>query len=55
MLQQCGVSSLTDLGRADPAILSDRMGLVGQMLDLESWVAFAARVASDPVDPDETR
>ncbi|MEE4117754.1 MAG: hypothetical protein V2I65_01935 [Paracoccaceae bacterium] len=46
MLQQCGVTSLDDLARADPEALTDRMGLVGQMLDLSSWVAFAARVGA---------
>lgn len=46
MLQHCGVTSLDDLARADPEALTDRMGLVGQMLDLSSWVAFAARVGA---------
>ncbi|RDC73185.1 hypothetical protein DLJ49_08755 [Rhodovulum sp. 12E13] len=47
MLQQCGVTSLDDLARADPEALTDQMGLVGQMLDLSSWVAFAERVGAE--------
>jgi predicted flap endonuclease-1-like 5' DNA nuclease len=47
MLQRCGVTSLDDLAQADPEVLTDQMGLIGQMLDLSSWVAFADRVGTE--------
>lgn len=45
ILQQCGIRSLEDLAAADPAELSGRMGLIGDLLDMETWVAFARESA----------
>ena len=42
MLNQCGISSLQQLAAADPTRLSTDMGVVGQILDVEKWIAFAA-------------
>lgn len=42
MLNQCGISSLSELAQADPVRLSKDMGIVGQILDVEKWIAFAA-------------
>jgi predicted flap endonuclease-1-like 5' DNA nuclease len=55
MLEQCGIRSMADLSGADAADLAARMGLVGQMLDLDAWIAFAARVTATSdtdTDPD---
>lgn len=41
MLQRCGVSSLADLAAADADRLRREMGLVGELLDLSGWIAFA--------------
>ena len=41
MLNQCGVFSLADLAKADPAQLSTSLGVVGQILNVEQWIAFA--------------
>lgn len=42
MLNQCGVFSLADLAEQDSATLSSKLGVVGQILDVERWIAFAA-------------
>lgn len=47
MLEQCGVHTLADLAAADPAILQQRMGLIGQILDLEDWVNYAKASIAD--------
>ena len=41
MLGECGINTLAELARADADELTERMGLVGQMLDLHAWIAFA--------------
>jgi len=52
MLEQCGVRSLEAMAQADPEALTARMGLVGEMLDLSSWVAHAAEtMASRTAEP----
>lgn len=43
MLNQCGISSLKDMATADPEKLSNEMGVVGQILDVARWVAFAQK------------
>jgi predicted flap endonuclease-1-like 5' DNA nuclease len=47
MLQRCGVSSLADLADADPERLRRDMGLVGELLDLSTWIAFARDAVED--------
>lgn len=42
MLHQCGVRSLADLAVSEPAELSPKLGVVGQILDVSKWVDFAA-------------
>jgi predicted flap endonuclease-1-like 5' DNA nuclease len=41
MLHQCGVGSLDDLATSDPADLSSKLGVVGQILDVGKWIDFA--------------
>ena len=41
LLQECGVRSLAELAAVDSADLSRKLGLVGQLLDLEHWIAYA--------------
>jgi len=43
MLQQCGVSTLTDLAKADADTLTAEMGLVGELLDLQAWIDLAGQ------------
>ncbi|MDG4648434.1 hypothetical protein P6F26_08250 [Roseibacterium sp. SDUM158017] len=38
---ECGIRTLADLAKADPAWLRKRLGLVGELLDLDHWIAFA--------------
>ena len=51
MLEQCGIRSLQDLCDADAGALQDRLGLVGQILDVPAWIAFARERASDGAKP----
>ncbi len=44
MLEQCEVKSLAQFAATDPEILSRRMGLVGEILNLEDWVKFARKI-----------
>lgn len=41
MLGQCGVSSLADLAACNPSELGRQLGLVGKILNVDSWVEFA--------------
>lgn len=41
LLNQCGIHSLADLARADPAELSQHLGIVGQILDVTPWIDYA--------------
>lgn len=41
LLHANGVSSLEALAAADPATLSDQLGLVGRLIDLPSWIKDA--------------
>lgn len=43
MLQKCGIGSLQDLAGADAAVLVPRLGLVGQIVNLQGWQQFARR------------
>jgi hypothetical protein len=43
MLQKCGIASLKDLAGADPAILVPRLGLVGKIVNVQSWQRYAQR------------
>ncbi|MEM6548582.1 MAG: hypothetical protein AAF713_12670 [Pseudomonadota bacterium] len=42
ILQRADIHSLADLACADPAALGEKLGLIGQLVDLRSWIAFAA-------------
>lgn len=41
MLGQVGIETLDDLSRADAKVLSARLGIVGQILNVEAWITFA--------------
>ena len=41
MLEQCGIASLSDLAVADAAVLSRRLGIVGNIANVGRWVEFA--------------
>jgi predicted flap endonuclease-1-like 5' DNA nuclease len=41
LLEECGVSSMAELAMADADDLTAKLGLVGQLLDLEHWIAHA--------------
>lgn len=41
MLQKCGIASLEDLAAADAGTLMPRLGLVGQIADVQGWLRFA--------------
>ncbi|WP_245834106.1 hypothetical protein [Yoonia maricola] len=41
MLGQCGVTTLTQLAERDASVLSNQLGVVGQILDVSQWVSFA--------------
>lgn len=43
MLSQCGVFSMADLASADGDRLTEELGLVGQLLNLDSWIDHARR------------
>ncbi len=46
MLGQCGISSLEDLSKADPQILTTQLGVVGKIVDVKVWISFAAENAA---------
>ncbi|MEL6644576.1 MAG: hypothetical protein AAFQ79_11610 [Pseudomonadota bacterium] len=41
LFNQCGIHSLADLATADAADLSQRLGVIGQILDLSPWIEYA--------------
>lgn len=41
MLNQCGITTLAELAQADATQLSTDLGIVGQILDVAQWIAFA--------------
>jgi len=41
MLRQCGIHALEDLAKADATQLGRSLGLVGELLDVAGWIAFA--------------
>lgn len=41
LLGRCGIHTLSDLAHADAARLEQELGLVGQLLDLPSWIDLA--------------
>jgi predicted flap endonuclease-1-like 5' DNA nuclease len=41
LLKDCGVTCLAELAAADAAELSQKLGLVGQLLDLDHWIDHA--------------
>lgn len=43
MLQQCGITTLADLAQTDAAALIPKLGLVGQIVDVQAWQRFARR------------
>ena len=50
ILQRQGIESLADLAEADADRLTADLGVIGQLLDVKSWIAYA-RSATDR-DPD---
>lgn len=42
MLRECGIHSLADLAAADADALSAELGVVGQILNVQTWIDFAA-------------
>lgn len=48
LLGQAGVSDCTALIRSDPAALADRLGVVGQLIEITGLQALAARHANAP-------
>jgi predicted flap endonuclease-1-like 5' DNA nuclease len=45
MLNEAGIMSLEDLARADKAGLSGKLGLLGDILDLDYWIDQAGQLA----------
>lgn len=41
LLGRCGVESLADLAAADARKLTEQMGLIGELLDIDNWIDFA--------------
>lgn len=41
MLNECGIYSLADLAAQDPGALAQKLGIVGQILDVGHWVRLA--------------
>lgn len=41
LFHQCGITTLADLAQADAATLSQRLGVVGYILDIRPWIQFA--------------
>lgn len=41
MFQQCGISCLDDLAKADAEELSGHLGVIGRILNIEPWIDFA--------------
>ena len=46
MLQQCGIQTLEDLAQIDAAALVPKLGLVGQLLNVDIWQDFARQTTS---------
>jgi predicted RecB family nuclease len=46
MLQQCGIHSLEDLARTEASYLAPKLGLVGQILNVGSWLDYARHCQS---------
>ncbi|MEM1428661.1 MAG: hypothetical protein AAGG09_04310 [Pseudomonadota bacterium] len=46
MLSQCEIHALQDLAAADADVLVERLGIVGQLLDVPEWIAFAQEAVS---------
>ena len=42
LLQDAGVETMADLAAADPDDLTAKLGLVGELINIESWIQFAA-------------
>jgi hypothetical protein len=51
MLGQCGVSSLADLALCDNDELSERLGVVGELLDVQQWIRFAQDCTANREEP----
>jgi predicted flap endonuclease-1-like 5' DNA nuclease len=47
MLGRAGISSLEDLAAADKDALTKKLGLVGEILDLDYWIDWAAKSSAD--------
>ena len=41
VFQQAGIASLADLAVAEPGPLAEKLGLVGELLDLDHWIGHA--------------
>lgn len=46
MLHQCGIHNLEDLARTEASVLVPKLGLVGQILNVEVWLDFARKSQS---------
>lgn len=44
MLQKCGIGCLADLAQADPSSLTEQLGVVGQILNVEGWIDRAGEL-----------
>ncbi|MEM9425103.1 MAG: hypothetical protein AAGA06_00220 [Pseudomonadota bacterium] len=44
MFHQCGIRSLEDLAQANADDLASRLGVVGHIINMEPWIAFAREV-----------
>ncbi|MEM1273979.1 MAG: hypothetical protein AAGF88_09180 [Pseudomonadota bacterium] len=53
MLTNAGVASLAEMAQADPTALARKLGLVGELLDLDYWIACAADLAEDARNTEE--
>lgn len=44
MFHQCGIRTLEDLAQANAGDLATRLGVVGHIINMEPWIAFAREV-----------
>ena len=55
MLNKCGIFTLSDLAGADPQALSLKLGVVGQILDMQRWIDFAKDIDSTTAAAEEEK
>ena len=49
MLHQCGIGSLQQLSVAKSDDLAAKLGVVGQIISMEPWIAYARERQADPL------